>query len=187
MPLNCLLICCSSSHKISSLSLCASQDFLGQRLSCEPESVGLWAGQGCAQLLQEQRCFWQGNSKKSISGGCWKLKDEPGAARDVNSSRGSSMAPGCLSARGAEGISGPALGTCWLWKEEKLPRNTEKGECVFSLSRCGDSPGQDQQQECTGSKGAAPGVRRNARPALGSPELGSAGGREMKGNCSESF
>lgn len=45
------------------------------------------------QPLQEQGCSWQVSKNKSISRGCWKPKDVPGAARKMNSCPGRLDAP----------------------------------------------------------------------------------------------
>lgn len=93
MPLNSLLICCLSSHTISSLSLCSSEHFLGQRRSGEPESVWVWAGRaehsppGAGLLLAAEH--------KEINI-LWVLEAEGCAGscqEDVNSSRGRLGAP----------------------------------------------------------------------------------------------
>lgn len=102
----------------------------------------------CAQPLQEQRWSWQVNKKKSISCGCWKLKDVPGAARRMSSSPGRLDGPG-LPLRGA-------VWPCCSWEVKKLLRNREKGGvCVpfpgWGFIQAAPTPGM-----CEEGEGAAP-------------------------------
>lgn len=165
MPLNCRLICFLSAHTISSLSLCASEDFLGQRLSGEPESVWVWAGEGHAAAPGAGLLLAGEQKEINISwvleaqGCAWSCQEDELLPREAR-------CPLALSARGTEGLSGPAA----AGRSRNFSGTERNGGSVLPLPGWGFRNSSSTRRELGGAAPRCLQAGEGTWPSLGSPD-----------------